>query len=209
MNCKICFENYDNINHKPMTLIPCGHSFCSSCVYELETCSSCRKNISDRTPNYDLIENLDYILNYELRQSIIKDLKEVEDFNFEISLLNKKVLTEFQTTFDTAIKLIVDQIDGYKLKLLTGIDLIKNKSIPKSDSQVLQIRDIKTLDLSNMKVYKDEIKAEKLKLEFKINQIKKISIAQIKSEIADLFSSPLNLSTCLDEVKSLSIYLFS
>jgi len=157
-----------------MTLIPCGHSFCSSCVYELETCSSCRKNISDRTPNYDLIENLDYILNYELRQSIIKDLKEVEDFNFEISLLNKKVLTEFQTTFDTAIKLIVDQIDGYKLKLLTGIDLIKNKSIPKSDSQVLQIRDIK-----------------------------------IKSEIADLFSSPLNLSTCLDEVKSLSIYLFS
>jgi len=26
MNCKICFENYDLNEHKPMIAIPCGHS---------------------------------------------------------------------------------------------------------------------------------------------------------------------------------------
>jgi len=208
MNCKICFEIYDNNKHKPFTLIPCGHSFCSTCVVELKTCSLCMQDIDSIKPNYVLIENLDYIMNYELRQSIIKDLKEVEDLNFEISLLKKKVIYGVELKFESATKSLLDQIEEYKKKLLTKIELIKNKSIPKLDSHVLQIRDINSLDSLNMNAYKAEIQTEKLKLESKINLIKQISIDQIEHEIANLFLSTINLASISKEIKPYQVFIF-
>jgi hypothetical protein len=199
MNCKICFENYDNINHKPMILFPCAHSFCSTCVVQLETCSSCQQNIVDRKPNHDLLENLDQVIyvSQVLKQSVINDLKEVENLNTEMNSLNNQVLNEVQTKIDTATKIVIDQTEEYKKKLLNEIDLIKNKSFPKSDTQEigLQLKDIHLLDLSKMKSYKAEIDMEILRLESKMNQIKQISIEQIDQEIANILSNPLNLIT--------------
>ena len=34
MQCQICFESYDNDSHKPFTINPCGHYFCTKCVDE-------------------------------------------------------------------------------------------------------------------------------------------------------------------------------
>lgn len=192
MNCKICFENYDKINHKPIILLPCAHSFCSFCASQLQNCSTCRQFIAGRKPNYDLIENLDFILNFELRHSIIKDLKEVDDLNFEISLLNDQIISEAKTKISTARNTLLDQMEKYK-KMLTEIDLIKTKYIPESYGQdfMTQSKDVNLLGLTNLKAYKDEIKTEKLKLESKINQIKLISIAQIDFEIANVFLTPI------------------
>lgn len=192
MNCKICFENYDKINHKPIILLPCAHSFCSFCASQLQNCSTCRQIITGRKPNYDLIENLDFILNFELRHSVIKDLKEVDDLNFEISLLNDQVINEARTKISTAKNTLLDQMEKYK-KMLTEIDLIRVKYIPESYGQDLmtQSKDVNLLGLTNLKAYKDEIKTEKLKLESKINQIRQISIAQIDFEIANVFLTPI------------------
>jgi len=166
------------------------------------------QDIDSIKPNYVLIENLDYIMNYELRQSIIKDLKEVEDLNFEISLLKKKVIYGVELKFESATKSLLDQIEEYKKKLLTKIELIKNKSIPKLDSHVLQIRDINSLDSLNMNAYKAEIQTEKLKLESKINLIKQISIDQIEHEIANLFLSTINLASISKEIKPYQVFIF-
>ena len=199
MNCKICFENYDNINHKPMILFPCAHSFCSTCVVKLEACLSCQINIVDRKPNYDLLENLDQVIyvSQVLKQSIINDQKEVENLNAVMNSLSSQVLNEVQTKIDITTKIVIDQTEEYKKKLLNEIDLIKNKSFTKSDTQeiALQLKDIHSLDLPKMKTYKAEIEMEKLKLESKINQIKQINIEQIDQEIANVLSTPLNLIT--------------
>jgi len=68
MNCKICFENYDLNEHKPMIAIPCGHSLCSQCLIKikhqtLDVCPTCRVQITLERPNYALIM---YFIYYSL-----------------------------------------------------------------------------------------------------------------------------------------------
>ena len=43
LSCPICFENKINI-----TLIPCGHCFCSNCIQSSSNCYFCRKQIQSK-----------------------------------------------------------------------------------------------------------------------------------------------------------------
>lgn len=61
MNCKICFENFDLNEHKPMVMIPCGHTVCQKCLERikqqtLDVCPTCRIQITLDRPNYALID---------------------------------------------------------------------------------------------------------------------------------------------------------
>ena len=60
MECKICFEKFDECERKPFTLIPCGHTFCIFCIENLKhmknDCPLCRKQILSETLNYALID---------------------------------------------------------------------------------------------------------------------------------------------------------
>ena len=49
--CKICYESYDEI-HRPLAIVPCGHVFGDSCIFELDPpqCPSCSSSIR----NFDL-----------------------------------------------------------------------------------------------------------------------------------------------------------
>lgn len=45
--CSICYNDYNLNNRIPIILIPCGHTFCSQCIYKLQSynyneCSLCR-----------------------------------------------------------------------------------------------------------------------------------------------------------------------
>jgi tetratricopeptide (TPR) repeat protein len=62
--CEICFETFNKEEHKPMSLIPCAHTYCFECIEQLKekaeyNCPSCRISISDVKPNYALINMLD------------------------------------------------------------------------------------------------------------------------------------------------------
>ncbi|XP_047737070.1 nuclear factor 7, brain isoform X2 [Hyalella azteca] len=64
IECEVCNENFDSGNHKPLCL-PCGHTFCFSCITNLpgpsgtQICPKCRKQlpqeIGQMTVNYALI----------------------------------------------------------------------------------------------------------------------------------------------------------
>jgi len=45
LDCKICYQNKVNI-----TLIPCGHVFCSSCITNQNLCPYCRRDIQNKQP---------------------------------------------------------------------------------------------------------------------------------------------------------------
>ena len=53
MNCQNCSKTYNNTNRKPLLLIFCGHSLCSTCAQTLYKdgcviCPECKtKNIAD------------------------------------------------------------------------------------------------------------------------------------------------------------------
>lgn len=65
MECKVCFDKYNEFNRRPLVLMPCCHTFCLSCVIKLysdnyydslNSCPNCREEIQSLKPNYSLIE---------------------------------------------------------------------------------------------------------------------------------------------------------
>lgn len=49
-NCSICLD----CKHYPMSLNPCGHTVCQTCLIKIEKCPECRKVIERWNPNYEL-----------------------------------------------------------------------------------------------------------------------------------------------------------
>ena len=62
LNCDICCEGYNINDRKPMTVIPCGHTFCLNCLEELKKCEymcpNDRERITNEKPNYALLNLL-------------------------------------------------------------------------------------------------------------------------------------------------------
>ena len=70
--CPICTRNYTK-HTKPMSLQPCGHGICKSCLDELKQhshyeaiCPICRGTIISEAPNYDLREITENVNNKEI-----------------------------------------------------------------------------------------------------------------------------------------------
>jgi hypothetical protein len=58
MECSICFNKYDNAQHKPYVIHPCGHCFCSKCLAGLasQLCPNDRGKIESKTLNRAILE---------------------------------------------------------------------------------------------------------------------------------------------------------
>jgi hypothetical protein len=57
MDCGVCFHEFDVADHEPLVL-PCGHSFCKSCVEGLPTkhCPNCRKQFNTTQKNFVVLD---------------------------------------------------------------------------------------------------------------------------------------------------------
>ena len=58
LECKICYDNFDELFHRPLTLVCdnemiCGHTYCSACVKELtrRVCPACNAQFKHTTTN--------------------------------------------------------------------------------------------------------------------------------------------------------------
>ncbi len=64
MDCRICFDKYNKSNRKPITLLPCCHTFCMNCLSNLKksseylSCPKCRKFIGLFKSNHGILEIL-------------------------------------------------------------------------------------------------------------------------------------------------------
>ena len=61
MECEICFNSYDAIKIKPYSLYPCGHTFCKTCLDQIQKqeCPKCKREIIGEQINYALLDALD------------------------------------------------------------------------------------------------------------------------------------------------------
>ena len=64
-SCGICFLCYNTTTRRPMTCMPCSHTFCKKCLDEMLKlhatslkCPTCRTQISNQAPNFELINEL-------------------------------------------------------------------------------------------------------------------------------------------------------
>lgn len=55
--CEICFENFNEKDHLPISLFPCGHTFCDYCVKNLnnQICPACNQKFEKRAKNWAII----------------------------------------------------------------------------------------------------------------------------------------------------------
>eukprot|EP00800_Vazella_pourtalesii_P019939 TRINITY_DN6926_c0_g5_i1.p1 TRINITY_DN6926_c0_g5~~TRINITY_DN6926_c0_g5_i1.p1 ORF type:complete len:208 (-),score=32.80 TRINITY_DN6926_c0_g5_i1:95-670(-) len=51
-NCIVCFEEYDDEQHKVIAFLPCGHTVCMRCSAKMTQCHVCRKAIASKIPIY-------------------------------------------------------------------------------------------------------------------------------------------------------------
>lgn len=56
MNCKICSKQYSELEYRPYTLIPCGHTFCTKCLEKLKICPECDETIAGKLLNHAILE---------------------------------------------------------------------------------------------------------------------------------------------------------
>ena len=49
-NCIVCFEEYDDEQHKVVAFLPCGHTVCTRCSMKMTQCHVCRKAIASKIP---------------------------------------------------------------------------------------------------------------------------------------------------------------
>ena len=64
MECKICYEKYNENLKKPYSFQPCSHTFCIECINNLNKleCPRCKREIKDKQPNFDLLEALEELI---------------------------------------------------------------------------------------------------------------------------------------------------
>lgn len=157
MECELCFENFNETDHRPLVLIPCGHSYCSSCAAQLTNCPSDRKIISYKTDNWSILKLIpESELNKQIRKtkdnlSKLKELANEKSDENEHDLvkisINKSVIEKIEEKLKTASS--VDEkieifnfhlFDSFNRKnsirnfwqLIKEVNLIRKKNIKKS-----------------------------------------------------------------------------
>jgi len=91
--CTICYETFDEIDHRPLTLIcdsqqeKCGHTYCLACIREIskipetQKCPSCNASFKFTTTNWfviDLIKTSSYDIDNPFLDVLVDDIESIE-----------------------------------------------------------------------------------------------------------------------------------
>ena len=140
MDCKICTEAYDQNEHTPYTINPCGHCFCLKCLNSLtsQLCPMDRTRIVSKTINRGILD-------------ILTDESLSELDSLKNTLLRK--LDAFESTLDVKVKNKLEENSDIFLVLRSNIDSETQRQISKifNDSEMLGIQ-LNNAEISNMEL---------------------------------------------------------
>lgn len=171
--CTICYENYNQLTLKPVSLVPCGHSVCSKCVEKLEkkTCPTCKEPFSIHIFNWAVIGLLPKPTVDEIKSQVKRSIEENGALISEVGRLTKL------TCFEAARKDIeekhaelVNELQGQKRELLNRINSIEKKCGIKSEIVDKVQKDMKQFQAELAKTT-NEISESRLSSMIKILQL--------------------------------------
>ncbi len=57
LNCEVCYDVFNEKERKPLSLVSCGHTFCSSCISKLTSrlCPICKTYYNQTITNWTLV----------------------------------------------------------------------------------------------------------------------------------------------------------
>ncbi len=231
MNCKLCTHKYNKSERRPFVLIPCGHTYCSCCVTHLKnkdtiqpfTCPKCKKRVKSETLNLDLLEmlsmNLIVDVNAELKQSILKDLKEIKKIKSKLEIncehklndskskihlirtqMNKRI-DSFKAQFHDHAEMLVCRLDDLEKSMLYSIDeLISAEQESNDETTCQKVKNIDEMDRNQLNDLKQELATIKQKLDTKSHKLDEFEFNyEFKSNYQ------LNLNNMIGSITSLTV----
>jgi len=200
MECKICFETYNETDRLPKMITNCGHTFCFLCVKKITKCPTCIRQISGTITNYN---TLDFINNTAPKTKLDRTLErlslknENKDIKRELNLKTKEQLNKKKALIKS-LKAEVDKETERKKqilihsnhKLIDELDRLEAKL----DNEILSNQNDIDCEIESIIEKLDDNDLDMVE----INKLKKNSI-ELKSKIKYLESVDLNYSfkTCL------------
>ena len=129
--CPVCLTSMTTDGKKPITISPCGHTVCSSCLKEKDKyCPVCRNLISQRAVNYSLLQIAEtFNDNGNFTPDYKKELESVQD---QISELLVKLEDNKQTRKDMqeqerVAKAVIEHLENEMHKLGIKEKILKEK----------------------------------------------------------------------------------
>ena len=139
-SCKICFEKFDRLKHKPHVLLNCTHTLCIKCIDTLSErkCPLCNAAIMRSNPNWELLDLMEEPTSIKLRKNLNKLVNEVDSLKEDIQISHEKKLREnvdktkalrsqIVCRAEEEIKIITDNQKGLLLQTKTIESDLKKK----------------------------------------------------------------------------------
>lgn len=201
MNCEICFNKYNLSKHKPITLMPCGHTFCLYCVEnfnnEKYNCPTCREQISNQKPNYTVLNiinsSVTQEVNLKLKKSIsqgFKDidetqrkynldyLKKIEETKDKFTLMKRKInlkTTELMNILLSNQEYLLDSVDELESKCLTDLSKAIQANDENQSFERLKKLDTNKMNPNDLYLFKSELDKINANLINRLNRFNEIS----------------------------------
>ena len=170
MNCEICYNPYDHSNHKPYVL-SCPHTFCISCINQLNEnkCPVCNIRIFVKNPNIALLNFIPESLYDKQKISLKKSLNEISDIKNGLKLKSEHKLIEYLNNLNSTRNKIksetntfIERVKANEVRLLSEVNEIElNLKAYFSLSQE-EIETVKRLTISKQSVENNSISKEEL-----------------------------------------------
>lgn len=136
MDCKICFNKFNEKKHRSKSINSCGHTFCNSCINQINRCAICKRDITGINTNYAIIECIN---NNPRKNKIISSKEhtklkdEIHEKKSEVNLKKENLIKSLKDQVHKETfrmkklllennKKLMDQINDLETKLNTGID---------------------------------------------------------------------------------------
>jgi predicted nuclease with TOPRIM domain len=159
MSCKKCLNKYNKINRQPFILIPCGHTFCSQCINDFQSCYNCLSDINNKILNQDLFD----LLNQDLYNLLSQREAATRKLN-ELELKNKLVKLNVNLKSDMIQEKLKETEKEIIRKTNEKVDIIYNDQ----NDLILSIRKESSTFLEHL----NKLESNEKKIEIKLNIIK-------------------------------------
>lgn len=190
MNCDICFEFYNKDERRPMTILPCTHTFCYQCLNELKKlkykCPKCKKHITNEIPCYALLNLMDMKSDVysEFKQQIyerVKDIKETQEqlrseCEFKLEQTSNEI-SSIKSEINKRTSKLISLVKINREKLLYEADCIQSNlsDIILGNLYIQDIRlesnDLNSMKRGQLKSLIDELSRFQCDLNYKLNQL--------------------------------------
>lgn len=203
MNCEVCSEIYNDTNHKPYTLIPCGHTYCLDCIERLKSlseqahfkCNHCNEPVEDYKPSYAIMKILDQKLCLEysdlkLKQTVFELINNINDMKTSIYFLKEKKVKDNQYK----INVIKNEISNQSTDLLNILLNNQEKIVQQADSFQKNLVNTLKLDSLEEERFLHELDTKDL------NQVERGELSSIKTNLMKIKSNLTFKSNLLNEI---------